>query len=239
MNSAINGSKAKVLIVDDDPELLTILNSECEIIGCLPFTASGGKEALDILNLTPIDLVISDVVMPKMSGLELLKEVRAKFGIKPEFALMSGHSGVALWDAYHFGADAYLGKPFSIDLLEELINRVNCSWIGPAPDQHMAGQIAMVTGKFSQCHLGRGGIFVPIEIDYLTKGSPVDFSLAGTDTKDSFSGTGTIRWVRGHGSKENLPAGIGIEISSLNKTSLELFKNKNAAETLIPFIPRE
>jgi CheY-like chemotaxis protein len=239
MNSPDKSSKSKILIVDDDPELLTILNSECELIGCLPFTATGGQEALDILSLTPIDLVISDVVMPKMSGLELLKIVRTKFGIKPEFALMSGHSGVTLWDAYHFGAEAYLGKPFSIDVLEELIMRVNCFSICLTPNKHLADRNPLVTADFNQCRIGRGGIFVPADNEYLTKNSAVDFSLARTDAKDSFCGTGMIRWVRGHSSPEKLLPGIGIEISSLDSSSLDLFKNKNTAEILIPFIPRE
>jgi CheY-like chemotaxis protein len=231
--------KPKVLVVDDEEALLDILVEECGALGCLPFTATGGKEALDVLALTPIDIIISDIAMPKMSGLDLLKAVRSKYGIKPQFALMSGHSDVSLWDAYHFGAEAYLGKPFNFDDLKTLIDRVNQTSISLAPDDSFDGLKMLISGQFCQRSVGRRGIFVAIDDEFLTRGATVDFSLDRPNTKIQFRGAGTVRWVRRQSSSQKFPSGIGIEIMSLDKTSLDYFNSTFPPQTLIPFIPRE
>jgi CheY-like chemotaxis protein len=239
VNSPDINHKPKVLVVDDEEALLEILVEECELMGCLAFSATGGKEALDVLALTPIDIVISDIAMPKMSGLDLLKCVRTKYGMKQQFALMSGHSDVSLWDAYHFGAEAYLGKPFSTDDLKSLIARANNMDICLAPDDSFDGRNMLISGHISEHSIGRRGVFVAIDDEFLTRGAKIDFSLAQSNTNLQFRGTGIVRWVRRQSSSQKYASGIGIEIISLDKTALEFFNCTVPVKTLIPFIPRE
>ena len=112
-----------VLVVDDDPVILRLLQVNFELEGIGVVTAPDGEEGLKLAQSDPPDLVISDIMMPKVNGLELLAALRSS----PDTAampviLLSAKAQVAdVQRGLELGADDYVTKPF--DPLE-LIDRV-------------------------------------------------------------------------------------------------------------------
>jgi DNA-binding response OmpR family regulator len=112
-----------VLVVDDDPVILRLLQVNFELEGIGVELAVDGEEGLQRVQADPPDLVISDIMMPKVNGLELLAALRSS----PDTAalpviLLSAKAQVAdVQRGLELGADDYITKPF--DPLE-LIDRV-------------------------------------------------------------------------------------------------------------------
>jgi len=112
-----------VLVVDDDPVILRLLQVNFELEGIDVATAADGDEGLKMARSDRPDLVISDIMMPKVNGLELLAALRSS----PDTAsmpviLLSAKAQVAdVQRGLELGADDYVTKPF--DPLE-LIDRV-------------------------------------------------------------------------------------------------------------------
>jgi DNA-binding response OmpR family regulator len=112
-----------VLVVDDDPVILRLLQVNFDLEGIEVVTAVDGEEGLKLARSDPPDLVISDIMMPKVNGLELLAALRSS----PDTAslpviLLSAKAQVAdVQRGLELGADDYVTKPF--DPLE-LIDRV-------------------------------------------------------------------------------------------------------------------
>lgn len=107
----------KILVVEDDPDLLGIL---CEFLlmqGADVTQALNGKEALDFLTKIQFDLVLSDVQMPVMDGVELIKSIKQKNQNSPVVFLTSGHSSLDEISAQDLGAAAFIVKPFKLQVL--------------------------------------------------------------------------------------------------------------------------
>lgn len=105
----------RILIVDDEPEAGEILSMRLGRRGYRPFYAPGGEEALAHLQKEEADVVILDVKMPGMDGLETLKRIRAEFSSLPVI-ILSGHADMR--DAargMELGAFFYLLKPANLD----------------------------------------------------------------------------------------------------------------------------
>ena len=110
----------RVLIVDDDPRILLFLKSKLKISGYEVLTASDGLEALEQVQAQEPDLVVLDVVMPRMDGFETLKQIRALSSV-PVIILSAKEASVDKVRGLDLGADDYLAKPFSPD---ELVARI-------------------------------------------------------------------------------------------------------------------
>jgi len=110
-----------VLFVDDEPDIRTSFRTRFHHEFPV-FLASNGKEALDVLKgETPITVVVSDIRMPSMNGLELLQECRA---LKPDlgFIMVSGHGDTEdIVKAFRLGARNFLRKPYRFAELEHAI----------------------------------------------------------------------------------------------------------------------
>jgi DNA-binding response OmpR family regulator len=112
---------ARILVVEDEPNMVTGLRDNFEFEGYHVLTAMDGVEGLArALNESP-DLVILDVMMPKMSGLEVCKQLRAKRPSIPIIMLTARGQEVDKVVGLELGADDYVTKPFSI---RELLARV-------------------------------------------------------------------------------------------------------------------
>ncbi|RKH61256.1 sigma-54-dependent transcriptional regulator [Corallococcus aberystwythensis] len=104
--------KGHVLVVDDDPALIKVLGALLTQAGLTPHPASNAKDALALLARRPIDVVLSDVRMPGMSGMELLAEVGRGWPDVPVL-LMTAHGTVPLAvEAMKAGAADFVLKPF-------------------------------------------------------------------------------------------------------------------------------
>jgi len=104
----------KILIVEDEPNMVAGLRDNFEYEGYEVLTAADGVEGLDrALNTSP-DLVILDVMMPRMSGLDVCKQLKAKRPSIPIIMLTARGQEVDKVVGLELGADDYVTKPFSI-----------------------------------------------------------------------------------------------------------------------------
>jgi DNA-binding response OmpR family regulator len=112
-----------VLVVDDDPVILRLLQVNFELEGIGVELAVDGEEGLRRVRADPPDLVISDIMMPKVNGLELLAALRSSpdTAALPVILLSAKAQVVDVQRGLELGADDYITKPF--DPLE-LIDRV-------------------------------------------------------------------------------------------------------------------
>ncbi len=108
----------KVLVVDDEPDILRLVHDVLTGSGFEVYTANTGERALDLaLTLRP-DLVILDIVLPGMSGLEVCRLIKRRRDLKMRVLFLTALNrvvDVGLMEAA--GADGYMGKPFEIDAL--------------------------------------------------------------------------------------------------------------------------
>lgn len=112
--------KARVLVVDDDPGLLTLLVDTLQAIGYSVTGVQGGIAALEALQNEQFDLMVTDIKMPDLDGIQLLKKTRRHYPDLPVLFI----TGFATPDMLVRAApDGYLLKPFRISHIEELIER--------------------------------------------------------------------------------------------------------------------
>ena len=109
---------ATILVVDDERSMREMLSIVLQREGYRVLLADGGRAALDLLNQEPVDLLVSDIRMPDMSGVDVLREAKqadpALIGIMVT-AFASTESAV---EALRLGAHDYLTKPFDVDELK-------------------------------------------------------------------------------------------------------------------------
>ena len=115
---------ARILIIDDDPDLRAVLAQMLRLAGYEVALAANGREGLEQALKQPADLVLTDIYMPEQEGLETILELRRRFPQLPVLA-MSGRAaaGTMLGIAQRLGAIAVLQKPFSSDELLTLVSR--------------------------------------------------------------------------------------------------------------------
>ena len=115
----------RILVVEDNPELLMlmhhILKSQYRVL-----VAKNGKEALKIVHKTPLDLIVSDVMMPEMTGLELTRELKEdpNYSYLPIILLTANTQEEDEKEALKIGADEYLTKPFRLGDLRLRIDNI-------------------------------------------------------------------------------------------------------------------
>lgn len=113
----------KILIVEDDPNIKQLVLFKLKNSGYEVFATSNGIEALDFLKNNAADLIITDVMMPLMSGKELIIELKKNPSTKniPTIMLTSRTLEKEVVEGLSLGADDYIKKPFSP---QELLARV-------------------------------------------------------------------------------------------------------------------
>ena len=110
----------RILVVDDDERILNFLRSKLKASSYDVLTASSGREGLEQVQCQEPDLVILDVIMPGMDGLEMLRELRS-FSTVPVIILTARGEDTDRIQGLRLGADDYLPKPFNPD---ELVARI-------------------------------------------------------------------------------------------------------------------
>jgi two-component system, OmpR family, response regulator RpaB len=134
--------KKKILIVDDEAMIRRILSTRLTMVGYEVAVACDGVEALEVFAQEKPDLVVLDVMMPKLNGLEVCQELRKTTGI-PIIMLTALGDVADRITGLQMGADDYLPKPFSPKELEERINvilrRVHGNNMAVQSDNPVAG----------------------------------------------------------------------------------------------------
>ncbi|HEX3571150.1 MAG TPA: response regulator transcription factor [Acidobacteriaceae bacterium] len=108
---------AKILIVDDEPQITRVLRTALSTQGYSLQIAANGVEGMEAIHAWKPDLVITDVSMPQMNGVELCREIRAISQI-PIIVLSVRNQDLMKIEALDAGADDYVTKPFSIQELQ-------------------------------------------------------------------------------------------------------------------------
>jgi len=112
-----------ILVVDDEEMIRNILNEFLTGLGFEVVEAKDGREALTIFRKQRIDMVVSDIRMPGMSGLDLLKWVKSISPKTPVLIITGFKPTKAQEDAMHTKADGYLIKPFELERLKLTIRQ--------------------------------------------------------------------------------------------------------------------
>lgn len=115
--------KETILVVDDAPDTLEVLSRNLISKGYKVFTSPGVPEAIKVLEGTHIDLVITDLKMPEISGLDLIKHVRENLK-DTEVMMITGYASInGAVKAVKTGAEEYLAKPFTDEELFSAVKR--------------------------------------------------------------------------------------------------------------------
>jgi DNA-binding response OmpR family regulator len=111
----------RILVVEDDRDIAQLVELHLRDLGVEPVLVHDGAEALDLALKAPFDMVILDLMLPRVDGLEITRRLRAKTNYTPILMLTARSSDVDRIVGLELGADDYLTKPFNI---RELIARV-------------------------------------------------------------------------------------------------------------------
>jgi len=114
----------KVLIVDDDPGIRSTISELIEELGYLCETASDGLDAVELLDSGPYLCVFTDIMMPNMSGLELIRKIKAR-DVSLPIIVITGYASLEIAiDAMKYGASDFISKPFKVKQIELMLNKV-------------------------------------------------------------------------------------------------------------------
>ncbi len=113
----------RVLFVDDEEELVSAVVERLEVRGVVAVGSTSGEQALRLLEEQPFHVVVLDVKMPGLGGLEVVRRIRSRLPEMP-VVLLSGHgSEESVEEGMRLGAFDYLQKPVDIDLLLGILRR--------------------------------------------------------------------------------------------------------------------
>ncbi len=113
----------RILAVDDEPNMRRLLEISLRQAGYVALSAANGKDALALMKAEQIDLIVSDLHMPGMSGIELLKQIRDDNETVP-FIIVTAQGEISTAvDAMKLGASDYILRPFDLEVLEVAISK--------------------------------------------------------------------------------------------------------------------
>lgn len=126
MKDTNTGTQKKLLLIDDDPNLILLVKDYLEFRGYEVVTAENGREALEVLEKETLDMIICDVMMPEMDGYSLVSAIRSdpKTSWMPILFLSAKGQSHDRVKGLNIGADVYMVKPFEP---EELVAQVESS----------------------------------------------------------------------------------------------------------------
>jgi two-component system, NtrC family, response regulator AtoC len=114
----------QILVVDDEPKMRRVLEIMLQKMGHRVLVAGNGVEALEIFRAQAVDLIITDLRMPEMDGIELLARLRAQESDVPVMVITAHGTIETAVSAMKHGACDYLLRPFDIDVVEHAVQRV-------------------------------------------------------------------------------------------------------------------
>ena len=197
---------AVVLIVDDEPLLADIFSEWLKEENCRVLIAGHGAAALEILRNHHVDVIVSDVRMPVMDGILLLKNLTTYVGVSkrnhlPKMIFISGFTDLEPREAYGLGVEALLQKPVDrarfVGVVRGALRSREETWSEPvAPDGlplHVALPSVLAAIDQGRIAFSRGGFCLyfwsPI------REGPVRFDLEFQGENVSFAGHGLVRWA--------------------------------------------
>jgi response regulator RpfG family c-di-GMP phosphodiesterase len=114
----------RVLIVDDDPGIRETISQIIEELGYNPDTAADGLDALAMLDTGSYLCVFTDIMMPRMTGIELIKKIKTRY-ISLPIIVITGYASLEIAiDAMKCGASDFISKPFKVSQIQLLLSKV-------------------------------------------------------------------------------------------------------------------
>jgi CheY-like chemotaxis protein len=232
-----------ILIVDDEPMLLDIFREWLEEEHFRVLTAGDGAAALRLLYRHDVNVIVSDVRMPVMDGILLLKNLTTgvatlRNSYPPKMIFISGFTDLEPREAYSLGVEALLQKPIKRDQFVNAIRRTlrprEEEWAKPSnprgPQLRLAMPRIVDAVKQGRIAFGLGGFCVRSNSP-IGEG-PVQFDLEFEEEEVSLAGDGLVRWAD---PDEDL---LGIEITALDNGCREWAIDLISANTGSSYIPR-
>jgi CheY-like chemotaxis protein len=236
-------AEATVLVVDDEKVLCEIMSAWFKRYAGRALRASDGQEALRLLAENRVDVMISDVRMPVMDGVALLRAVAASGASRPRLIFVTGFADLSSRDAYDLGVEAIVEKPLERDHLlkavQHCLTERNELWRQPLefmPDTVVQESFASMEAALhrQQIAFGHGGFCLYTR--RRLREAPIHFELVFQAEDTIVSGEGMVRWSE---PAQNLS---GVEILHLDDKSrgwiAELAENKKL-EAYIPRSPNQ
>lgn len=116
----------RILVVDDEPSVLEMVTAMIEPVGYDVIEAGNGAEACVICKEVPVDLIITDIIMPDKNGIDLIMEVKKEYPHIPVIAISGGGGITGRYDyleiAKLVGANNILRKPFELQELRSVVS---------------------------------------------------------------------------------------------------------------------
>lgn len=157
-------NRYRVLVVDDEERIVNFLRVKLKALGYEVLTAADGVEALEKVQAQEPDLIVLDLLMPRMDGFETIKELRS-FSPVPVIILSAKGADADKIKGLGLGADDYLQKPFNPD---ELVARIEAVKRRMEPAEKRGGPESMVIGGLNINFDGRR-VIVNGEEEHLTR----------------------------------------------------------------------
>jgi len=124
MNKNNSKKKYNVLVVDDSPDALELIKRHLSSCGHTIYTADSVQQGVEILRQTAVDLVLTDLNMPEVSGMDLIRHIRDNYKTI-SIIMVTGYPSIgSAVESVKLGADEYLAKPFTKQELLETVNEV-------------------------------------------------------------------------------------------------------------------
>jgi CheY-like chemotaxis protein len=212
-------TEARILVVDDEPVLLAIFAKWLVAIGCRKvFTAADGEAALVLMQHESIDLLLTDVRMPVMDGITLVRRLGEIGSTLPSIVFVSGFGDVDRREMYALGVEAFIAKPFDrkelLSVLDKAVAERSTLWhteMAAAPRQALLIKANHMdtTASPETIGLGRGGVSV-CSSEPVSPGK-IAFRLLLTDSSIEIVGQGFVRWA------SRIDCKAGIEIFFLDR----------------------
>jgi len=119
----INLAEIKILVVEDDPAMSEVLCEYLQGEGATTLSAPNGQVALELMEVEKFDLVLTDLQMPIIGGMELLRRIRERDTESPIVLLVTGQADITEEIAIASGAVGLIHKPFDLMFLFEKISQ--------------------------------------------------------------------------------------------------------------------
>jgi CheY-like chemotaxis protein len=237
----------KILVVDDEPFLREIMAFDLKKAGYTTLEAENGKKAFEIICNEYLDLVISDVRMPSVGGVELLKLVRKRNVAEPPFVFVTAFSDISSEEAMDMGAESFLRKPVEktemLEVVKHCLTSKSERWSSDVARYEGVRSIEVSRLDLLQdwsddlLLLGQGGAFLELQSGFPSTFEVVHFRvmLAGHPL-NGLQGYGQVRWTRPQ-QIPGLKQGLGLEFLKLDSYSQQLVQNHLMATQPKAFIP--
>jgi CheY-like chemotaxis protein len=148
-----NGT-TKILVVDDEQDQRTVIFHSLRVAGHSVSEAADGEEALAKIKRTKFDLVVLDIMMPRMTGYEVLEKIRAMPGREhtPVIVVTAKHDPEGVMREVSSGVTDHIAKPFLPSELEAMVERVLKGGYDVEGGRSKLGRTADVYGSVSELH---------------------------------------------------------------------------------------